>query len=239
MSGQQRRVDSPGEVSQVLEGLDGFGLDLRDHPSRLLEVAIEHPSDQPLLHGQSDELLLCRIVDVPLDPAALLVLRRHEPLTRGPQIRDQRRVAQDQPGLRRDVGDQTLLRRRHRLVRRHRDYDRAQRLALMTNLEDTVGKLVDVSDGRRLRRVPGPARGGSELCAGSKPDLHAGSPGPLGQDPRHSGKDIVDRVGVGEPVGELRKDLVRTGPFAVHEAVRHTVRPPADRLELEGDRRGP
>ena len=43
---------------------------------------------QPELHGERHELLLRAVMEVPLQPAALLVLRGDEPLPRRPELLD-------------------------------------------------------------------------------------------------------------------------------------------------------
>jgi hypothetical protein len=62
--------------------------------------------------------LLRAVVDVALELATLLVLRRHEALARGAQLLElgaellgERDVAKDESGVPRDVLDQPLLRR--------------------------------------------------------------------------------------------------------------------------------
>ena len=56
---------------------------------------------------------------------------------------------------------------------------------------------------------------------GADPEPHVGSdsPGRLAQDAGRARQHILDRVGPGHPVGELRQNLVRRGPLAVDQAV--------------------
>ena len=110
-----------------------------------------------ILHAQRHQLLLRSVVDVALEPPSLLVLRGDEsalgrlqflePLSQRLRQTD---VAQHQPGLRREIGDQLLLGGVHRVVGRHRHREGPELLSLV---QDGHGVLV-----RLLRRGGGPGR---------------------------------------------------------------------------------
>ena len=84
--GEQRRVDAAREVAQVLERLLRLRLDLGEHLRGLRGFPLGQRAREPSLHGERDELLLRAVVDVALQPAALLVLRRDQPLLRGLEV---------------------------------------------------------------------------------------------------------------------------------------------------------
>ena len=73
-------------------------------------IAFDHRVGQPELDGQSDELLLGAVVDVPFDLASLFVLRGDQPLTRRAELLDQANVAQDEARLGREVFHQLVAR---------------------------------------------------------------------------------------------------------------------------------
>ena len=54
--------------------------------ARLVGVGTGHAFHDSSLDGQRDELLLCTVVDVAFDTAALAVLGGNEALPRGPQL---------------------------------------------------------------------------------------------------------------------------------------------------------
>ena len=63
--GEERRVDPPGEVPQVVESPSGLGLQFDEHLSSPIRVLTHEVFGKPLLDGQSHELLLRAVVDVP------------------------------------------------------------------------------------------------------------------------------------------------------------------------------
>jgi hypothetical protein len=104
--GQQRRVDAAGQVAQVVQRrLQGFLEQRCDRPDpagilgRFLQQA------EP--DGQRDELLLRPVVQIPLDPPPLRVLRFHQPPARGPQFVDGRLQLSGEPAI---AEDQARLR---------------------------------------------------------------------------------------------------------------------------------
>ena len=109
-------------------------------------VAFDERVGQPELHGQGHELLLRAVVDVAFEPATFIVLRRHQSLLGRLQIVDPRaellgepHVAEHQPGLCREVGDQSLLRRIHGVVRGHRHREGPEELTLVPHLDRQIG----------------------------------------------------------------------------------------------------
>src|SRR5207249_5973789 len=86
------------------------------------------------------QLLLGAVMDVPLDPTTLAVLRRHETLTRRTELLEVRAqllgqpdVPQDESGLRGQILDQLVLRGGEGVVRRLRDGQRTQELVSMAD----------------------------------------------------------------------------------------------------------
>ena len=83
------------------------------------------PSASRSCTDERDELLLRAVVQVALELAALLVLGVDESLARGAELLDvvhellgERHVPHHQPGLRGEVADELLLRRRDRVAGR-------------------------------------------------------------------------------------------------------------------------
>ena len=113
-----------------------LALELADELARLRRVAFDQAVGELELHGERDELLLRAVVDVALEPAPLLVLRGDQSLLRGLQVVQpglqllgQPNVAQHESGLRREIGDQLLVRRRDGIARRLAHGERAEQLA--------------------------------------------------------------------------------------------------------------
>ena len=76
---EERWIDPAGQVPEVLERLGRVALKVREHRVGARLVLADQRVRQLQLHGERDELLLCAVVDVALDPPALLVLRCDEP----------------------------------------------------------------------------------------------------------------------------------------------------------------
>ena len=98
--------------------------------------------EQAELHAQRDELLLGAVVQVPLDPLPLVVLGLHQPAARRPQVVDgglqlggQPDVAQHEPGLGGQVGEQPVLRGGYRLVLGLGQRDGAEQLVLVIHAD--------------------------------------------------------------------------------------------------------
>ena len=120
--GQQRRVDTAGQGPQVVQGRVQPGPELAGHLPDLTGV-IGGVVEQPELDVERDQLLLGAVVQVPLDPLALGVLRFHQPSSGRPQLVDgglqlggQRGVAQDEARLRRQVPQQLSSAAGQRLI---------------------------------------------------------------------------------------------------------------------------
>src|SRR5438132_121549 len=83
---QQRRVDAASQVAQRIQGLVGLTLQLLQHRSRLLRALIGERLDQAQPDLERHQLLLGAVVQVALQPPALLVLGLHQPLAGKPQV---------------------------------------------------------------------------------------------------------------------------------------------------------
>ena len=79
--GQQRRIDPAGQVAQLLQRLRRVLLQLSGDRHGLRRLTLDDPRQQAELHRQRHDLLLRAVVQVALELAALLVLRRDEALT--------------------------------------------------------------------------------------------------------------------------------------------------------------
>ena len=91
-----------------------------------------------LLDALRDQVLLCAVVQVALQPSPCLVLRRNQPLPRGAQLVEalqqlggEADVLEHQPSLVGEVLDQFLLDRRERLTAALGDCQRSQKIPLM------------------------------------------------------------------------------------------------------------
>ena len=98
----------------------------RHQLERFPGIAFDQVLDEPLLDLERDELLLGSVVDVPFEPSTFLVLRGHESLARSTELLDQPDVSEHETRLRREVADETLLRRVHRVTRWQHDRERAE-----------------------------------------------------------------------------------------------------------------
>ncbi len=243
--GEDRRVDALGQVAEGLQGLGDDRVEAGgDLPGPLRVLRHQRPG-HPQLHHERHQVLLGAVVDVPLDLPPLGVLRGHDPLTRGPDLRRLRRdllqppgelggeadVAQHVPGLRGDVAEEPQVDRRDGAPRGLADGDGAHELAAVLHGEGQLGvgerrELVAGEHDRGRGRGPlGPRRHRDELGAESQP--HAGrlDPGALGDDAGRLGEELGGLRGAGHPVGELGQDLVRRRPVAVHQALGDALRP--------------
>ena len=102
---------------------------------------------QAQLDPQRDELLLGAVVQVPLDPLPLGVLGLDQPspgrpqvVDRGAQLGGQPRVAQHQPGLRSELGQQLVLGRGDGLVPGLEHGQRSQQLAGVPHRDRPAGR---------------------------------------------------------------------------------------------------
>ena len=78
---QQRWVDPPGEVSQILERFVRSPWSVAMSSRGLGRIALGELLGEAQLHRERHELLLDAVVDVALELAAFVVLGRHQPLT--------------------------------------------------------------------------------------------------------------------------------------------------------------
>src|SRR5689334_4521790 len=112
--GQQRRVDPAGQGAQVIQcrvqAVPELAGELPDLGG-VVRGVVQHGE----LDHERDELLLGAVVQVPFDPLPFLVLGPDQPPSRRPQVVDgglqlggQADVAQHQPRLRRQVGQQLV-----------------------------------------------------------------------------------------------------------------------------------
>jgi hypothetical protein len=74
---------------------------------------------------------------------------------------------------------------------------------------------------------------GTELVIDPQPHDHVFGAGPVGHDVRHLRQDVLVRIRAADALGELRQDLVRGGPPAVHDAVGQPTGPLPRRLERD------
>ena len=72
---------------------------------------------------------------------------------------------------------------------------------------------------RGCREVGRPRRHDGEFPIVQEPDAYLGRARARGEQLRHPWKDVVDRVRLTEPFGELRKHLERGRPFPVDDAI--------------------
>ena len=98
------------------------------------------------------------------------------------------------------------------------------------------GVRLDGPRGLRLDVIR-PRRIGDELVADADPHVGARGPGAAGERARHPRQELLVRVRVAEPFGELREHLVRRGALAVDEPVGEPLRAAPGRLERERDDR--
>ena len=176
------------------------------------------------LHRERHELLLRPVVQVPFELAALLVLGGYQALARRSEVLDQLHVAEYEPRLGCEVPDQALLRRVHRVARRHRDRESAEQLIAVADRNE--GLTVDVGqllaserDGFPAGQLRGPPSLGAELAADPEPHPGTGGAGPLAEDARHPRQHVLGRIGLADALGELAQDLVRSRALAVHDAL--------------------
>lgn len=84
--GEERRVDATGEIAKCLQRFVGVGFQGANGCLRPVQVSAHEHRRQADLHLQRDQVLLGSVVEVALDPAALLVLGGDQPLSGRTQI---------------------------------------------------------------------------------------------------------------------------------------------------------
>lgn len=115
--GEQRRIDSAGQVPQFLNGLGCCGFGLREEAGCFLWCAVDHLAGQAEGDPECDQLLLGAVVQVAFQAAAGLVGGGDQALPGCAQVFDQGDVAQYQPGLGGYGLDQPLAGRGQRFPR--------------------------------------------------------------------------------------------------------------------------
>ena len=85
IGGEQRRVDAPGKLPQIVQCLIGILLELSQDRTGLA-LRLGGRLRQPDFDLQCDQVLLGAVVQIALEPAALLILRADQPLTRGAKV---------------------------------------------------------------------------------------------------------------------------------------------------------
>ena len=71
--GEQRRVDATSEFAQRLQRAAGLGLELGDQRPFPLLILAGHRLSQGQRFGDGEQLVLCAVVDIALDPPPLVV----------------------------------------------------------------------------------------------------------------------------------------------------------------------
>ena len=175
-------------------------------------------------------------MDVALEPSALLVLRGDEPALRRLQFVEplsqrlgQADVAQHQPGLRREIGDQLLLAGSIGSFAGIVDREGAELLALVHDGHascDRPSPLAAQSTGQvaATRRASGADRATRALARRRAPSASTRA---------IRTQHIVGGVGARELVPELGQHLVRRGALAVHHTVGRASRPAPDRRKRQ------
>ena len=243
---QERRIDPSCQIAEILERLMGLGFDLHQDVRDLRRVALGELASEPRLHRQRDELLLRAVVDVALEPATSLVLRGDQAFLRGlqlvealPQLFVQPDVAQHEPRLSGEVGDQLLVRGRHGVARRLADRERAEQLARRfdrvhpIDAWDRGDGAVRQRDRRQTIDVAGPGRDVAQLLVDHEPDVGPFGADALAQDPRHPRQHVLVGIRAADALGELRQHLVRCRALAVHDPVGEPRESCTRRLERE------
>jgi hypothetical protein len=216
------RIDAQRQGRQGVDRLVHLGAQLAEHGGGAMRVLREHPADQPQLHGEGHKVLLCAVVDVSFEAPALGVLRRHDALSRGLQLRrpagdllqarlqlrGEPYVRQHEARLSCEVGQQCCLGGRHRLAARFRPGDGAQQLFVVPDLYRRVrarkGRQVLPRHRDRPRRALAgrPRAALVQRVADPEPDAHALRAGALGDHPRGARQDVLGGVRAGDPVTE-------------------------------------
>ena len=240
-----------GEFAQRLQRAAGLGPELRDQRPFPFLVLAGHRLGQGQRGGDGEQLLLCAVVDVALDPPPLVVGGGDDPQPRGLQfgqpgaeLPGQADVVQQQAGLGREVGHELALDRREILPRPFGQRQRAERFALVVNKRDPAGPgdrgrpAAGEPDPGRWLALRGPAGPGGKLGAVLQPHHRTVSAGTLGQDPGHPRERVLGGVGPPHPAGELAERLIRGGPLAEHQPVGQPLHPLPDRLERHRHHRG-
>ena len=97
-----------------------------------------------------------------------------------------------------------------------------------------------VRSGRDRRQCFGvlwPRRLRHEVVSDADPDISSGRAGAAGERARHPGQELLVRVRVPQPFGELREHLIRRCALAIDQPVGESPRTASGRLECECDDR--
>ena len=95
--GEQRRIDPPRQITQVLQRCAGGSLELSQQRPCLVGIAIDHLLRELQLDSQRDQLLLGAVVDVALESLGALVLGRHDAAARVRRSRTSRTFRSARP----------------------------------------------------------------------------------------------------------------------------------------------
>ena len=226
-------------------------LDLLEQLVRLRGVALDQVVGELELDRERDELLLGAVVDVALQPATAFVLRRDQALLRGLQLVEphlellvQADVAEHQPRLTGEVGDQLLVGGRHRVARRLADRERAQQLARLLDRVDAIDAAIAATEpfgsGDRRRRSTSarPGRHVAQLLFDGEPHVRSVGADALTEHPRHPRQHVLVSVCLADPFGEFRR-APRTGsPASRRRAGSRSAHTGAHGLERHGDDHG-
>ncbi len=211
---------------------------------------VGHVLGQGEVHLEGDEVLLGAVVEVALEAAALLVLGRHEPLTRGPELVEaveqlgrESQVAHHEAGLAGEVFDQLFLGWTELFRSGHAHGEGAEELALVAyghgvghvgqwRERDTGG---DGFDLRGRGAVGRPRRRPPQFLAHLQPHVGPSGARALAQELGHARQQLVGRHALGHLGRELRQHLIGAGPGAVDQAIDEALHPLAGGGEGDGD----
>ena len=140
---QQRRVDALCELADLIDRLLGGAAGALEHGARLRRLGVDEVGGEPQVHDHSDQLLLRAIVNVALDPPALGVGRADDACARGAelvglaaqfversaQLGVEVDVAERQPELACEIGEQAVVGDVERRAGRAFDEDQPEQLA--------------------------------------------------------------------------------------------------------------
>ena len=210
--GQQRWVDPARQVREILQRLGGAVLQFCGHRSDPVRLRSGDTCEQPELDVHRHQLLLDAVVEVPLDLAALVVLRRDEPLAGRAELFDQACVAQHEARLRGEVLDQPFAGGIERVVLGHRDGECAEQLALVPDFGRGAGQ--------RGQIVPRGGNGIRRVVAGRRRGMSS---------PPSRSQTVAERAPV--PAARIEAILVSTSSDAYVSATRSEK---SDRTSYEG-----
>ena len=213
----------------------------REHRVRPFLVLADQRVRQLELHRQRDQLLLCAVVDVALDPSALLVLGGDEPLARRAELLDQPHACEgpDRAWAARSATSRSF----EPFIgsRRHRDGERTQQLDRVRDAPRLVvarARTVDPDPGAAGRPTGpvGQCAAGRSRSPTRSHTVARSRPIPVAEHLRHARQHVVGGVRLADAAGERGEDLVRCRPAAEDQAIGDAAaRHRAERPEREPD----